>query len=81
MLSFNDVRQKTNELFTNALLFDIESFDYKFPAVLETNLMIEQNTTFIVMTENCKDCGFLPQKNKKTMISALFQGLNGQIRY
>ena len=40
--------------------------------------MIEQNTVFIAMRENCKS-GYLLHGNRKLIIRALPQGLNIQL--
>ena len=78
ILFFYDKRQKTYRLYTDASWAGLESFYYKHSSVFWTNVIIEQNTTFVAMTKNCKS-GHLPHKSRESIIRALPQGHNVQI--
>ena len=73
VLIFDNKRWETYLLYTYVLLVDLGGFYYKYTLAFWTDVMIEQNTAFFAMAENCKS-DYLLDRSRESMILALPQG-------
>lgn len=79
VLIFEDKREEIQQLYTDKLLIGPGDFYYKPPSNCWTDVIIEENTTFVAIIENCKS-GYQLNKSRESMICVLPQDLNVQLR-
>ncbi len=75
VLIFEDKREKIQQLYTDKLLIGPGDFYYKPHSNCWTDVIIEENTTFVAIIENCKS-GYQLNKSRESMICVLPQDLN-----